>query len=57
MLAGENDVLSETAQQRLGRALDDFLASPAPERGVKTIVFSADAMRRTRAHLGLSGAE
>jgi lipid II isoglutaminyl synthase (glutamine-hydrolysing) len=41
----------------LGRALDDFLASPAPERGVKTIVFSADAMRRTRAHLGLSGAE
>ncbi len=41
----------------LGRALDDFLASPGPARGVKTIVFSADAMRRTRAHLGLSGAE
>jgi lipid II isoglutaminyl synthase (glutamine-hydrolysing) len=41
----------------LGRALDDFLAAPAPAVGVKTIVFSADAMRRTRAHLGLSGAE
>ncbi|HZW40681.1 MAG TPA: MurT ligase domain-containing protein [Agromyces sp.] len=41
----------------LGRALDDFLAAPAPALGVKTIVFSADAMRRTRAHLGLSGAE
>jgi len=41
----------------LGRALDDFLAAPAPARGVKTIVFSADAMRRTRAHLGLTGAE
>jgi len=41
----------------LGRALDDFLAAPAPAIGVKTIVFSADAMRRTRAHLGLSGAE
>ena len=41
----------------LGRALDDFLASPGPARGVKTIVFSADAMRRTRAHLGLTGAE
>ncbi|MFD4419913.1 Mur ligase family protein [Agromyces sp. NPDC058484] len=41
----------------LGRALDDFLAAPAPANGVKTIVFSADAMRRTRAHLGLTGAE
>ena len=41
----------------LGRALDDFLAAPPPSSGVKTIVFSADAMRRTRAHLGLSGAE
>jgi UDP-N-acetylmuramyl tripeptide synthase len=41
----------------LARALDDFLAAPAPTIGVKTIVFSADAMRRTRAHLGLSGAE
>lgn len=41
----------------LGRALDDFLAAPAPASGVKTIVFSADSMRRTRAHLGLTGAE
>jgi UDP-N-acetylmuramyl tripeptide synthase len=38
----------------LGRALDDFLALPEPERGVKTIIFSADSMRRTRAHLGLA---
>lgn len=41
----------------LERAIDDFLAAPAPEHGVKTIIFSADAMRRTRAHLGLTGAE
>ncbi|UOQ89299.1 MurT ligase domain-containing protein [Agromyces endophyticus] len=41
----------------LGRALDDFLAAPAPTSGVKTIVFSADSMRRTRAHLGLTGTE
>ncbi|MBT2498429.1 DUF1727 domain-containing protein [Agromyces sp. ISL-38] len=41
----------------LARALDDFLAAPAPKSGVKTIVFTADAMRRTRAHLGLTGAE
>lgn len=41
----------------LGTAVDDFLAMPAPASGVKTIVFTADAMRRTRAHLGLAGAE
>lgn len=41
----------------LARALDDFLAAPVPKSGVKTIVFTADAMRRTRAHLGLTGAE
>ena len=38
----------------LPRALDAFLALPKPERGVKTIVFTADAMRRTRSHLGLA---
>lgn len=41
----------------LARALDDFLAAPEPSTGVKTIVFTADSMRRTRAHLGLTGAE
>ncbi|MRX42538.1 Mur ligase family protein [Agromyces kandeliae] len=47
----------DRVEHDLGRALDDFLAGPAPTSGVKTIVFSADAMRRTRAHLGLTGAE
>jgi len=37
----------------LARALDDFFALPAPDHGVKTVIFSADSMRRTRAHLGL----
>ncbi|MET0725683.1 MAG: Mur ligase family protein [Leifsonia sp.] len=41
----------------LGRAIDDFLDAPVPEDGLKTIVFSADSMRRTRAHLGLTTAE
>ena len=34
-------------------ALDAFLQLPDPSSGVKTIIFSADGMRRTRAHLGL----
>jgi UDP-N-acetylmuramyl tripeptide synthase len=44
----------ERVEPDLGRALDDFLALPEPARGVKTIIFSADSMRRTRAHLGLA---
>ncbi|PWC04242.1 Mur ligase family protein [Agromyces badenianii] len=47
----------DRVEPELARALDDFLAMPAPATGVKTIVFTADAMRRTRAHLGLAGAE
>jgi len=37
----------------LGTALDAFLALPAPRKGIKTVVFTADSMRRTRTHLGL----
>ncbi|NQX10154.1 DUF1727 domain-containing protein [Microbacteriaceae bacterium VKM Ac-2855] len=44
----------DAVDEDLGRALDTFLALPAPERGRKTIVFSADSMRRTRAHLELT---
>lgn len=36
-------------------AVDAFLALPAPATGVKTMVFTADPMRRVRAHLGLTG--
>jgi lipid II isoglutaminyl synthase (glutamine-hydrolysing) len=44
----------ERVEPDLGRALDDFLALPDPAAGRKTIVFTADSMRRTRTHLGLA---
>jgi UDP-N-acetylmuramoylalanine-D-glutamate ligase len=44
----------ERIEPDLGVALDAFLALPAPVRGIKTIVFTADSMRRTRSHLGLT---
>ncbi len=37
----------------LATALDAFLALPEPQTGIKTVIFTADSMRRTRAHLGL----
>ncbi|HSP52998.1 MAG TPA: Mur ligase family protein [Cryobacterium sp.] len=48
-----DDVVVDRIEPDLGLALDDFLALPTPETGLKTIIFSADSMRRTRAHLGL----
>ena len=38
----------------LTAALDAFLALPTPQKGIKTVIFTADSMRRTRAHLGLT---
>ena len=41
----------------LEAAVEAFLALPAPSRGHKTVIFSADAMRRTRRMLGLTDPE
>ncbi|WP_350349963.1 Mur ligase family protein [Agromyces sp. G08B096] len=57
LMVAYDGVAVDRIEPDLGRAVDDFLAAPAPTSGVKTIVFSADAMRRTRAHLGLTGTE
>jgi len=35
-------------------AVDAFFALPEPTSGLKTIIFTADPMRRIRAHLGMS---
>ncbi|TFD80518.1 MurT ligase domain-containing protein [Cryobacterium psychrophilum] len=48
-----DDVRVDRIEPDVPTALDAFLALPAPEHGLKTIIFSADGMRRTRVHLGL----
>ncbi|MDJ0336785.1 MurT ligase domain-containing protein [Cryobacterium sp. PH31-O1] len=48
-----DNVAVERIEPDVPTALDAFLALPDPVSGVKTIIFSADGMRRTRAHLGL----
>lgn len=48
-----DDVQVDRIEPDVPTALDTFLALPDPASGVKTIIFSADGMRRTRAHLGL----
>lgn len=41
----------------LEEAIDEFLAQPAPTWGRRTVIFSADAMRRIRRHLGFTDPE
>ena len=41
----------------LEQALETFIALPKPDRGIKTVIFSADAMRRTRRILGFTDPE
>jgi UDP-N-acetylmuramyl tripeptide synthase len=48
-----DDVTVDRIELDLGTALDEFLTLPDPQIGLKTIIFSADSMRRTRDHLGL----
>ena len=48
------DVVVDRIEPDLARAIDDFLALPEPRHGVKTIIFTAEAMRRTRTHLALA---
>lgn len=47
-------VAIDRVEPDLATALDQFLELPTPETGRKTVVFTADAMRRTRSHLGLT---
>ena len=46
-----------TVEEDLETALSKFFALPAPSRGLKTVIFSADAMRRTRRILGFTDPE
>ncbi|MFM6974036.1 MAG: Mur ligase family protein [Agromyces sp.] len=53
MLAYDGVEISEV-EPNLEHAIDRWLALPTPPSGVKTIVFTADSMRRTRRYLGLT---
>jgi len=52
-----NEVPVGRTTDNLEDGLEYFLAMPKPSRGVKTVIFSADAMRRVRRTLGFSGPE
>jgi UDP-N-acetylmuramyl tripeptide synthase len=47
----------EKIEPDLEKAIDDFFGMPAPKTGRRTVIFSADAMRRTRRYLGFTDPE
>jgi UDP-N-acetylmuramyl tripeptide synthase len=44
----------DNVEPDLFAAFDAFMALPEPRNGIRTVVFSADAMRRLRRHLGFT---
>lgn len=55
LMLAYDGVSIDAVESNLEHALDAFFALPIPPSGVKTIVFTADSMRRTRQYLGLGG--
>lgn len=52
-----DDIPMEVIEEDLEKALEVFFSLPAPSSGHKTVIFSADAMRRTRRILGFNDPE
>jgi UDP-N-acetylmuramyl pentapeptide synthase len=52
-----NDVAFDSVEPDYFKAIDSFFALPKPNSGVKTILYSADAMRRLRRYKGFTDPE
>ena len=57
LLLAYNEIMVGKVCPQLDDALETFFALPKPKRGMKTVIFSADAMRRTRRALGFTDPE
>ena len=52
-----DNIPMDDIEEDLQAALDKFFALPAPSNSIRTVIFSADAMRRTRRMLGFTDPE
>jgi len=57
LLLAYNEIPVGSVQPDYFQAIEDFLALPKPSKGMKTVIYSADAMRRLRRHLGFTDPE
>ena len=54
---GYNGVEISKVEPDYFKAISDFLSLPKPKSGTKTVIYSADAMRRLRRHMGFTDPE
>jgi UDP-N-acetylmuramyl tripeptide synthase len=52
-----NDVAIDLIEPDFHDAIDNFFALPFPAQGMKTVIYSADAMRRLRRYMGFTDPE
>jgi len=52
-----NGVTVDKVEPDYFKAIDDFLSLPRPQSGIKTVLYSADAMRRLRRYKGFTDPE
>jgi hypothetical protein len=57
LLLAYNEIPVDSVEPDYFKAIEDFLALPKPSKGMKTVIYSADAMRRLRRHLGFTDPE
>jgi UDP-N-acetylmuramyl tripeptide synthase len=57
LLLAYNEIPVERVEADYFKAIEDFLELPKPVSGIKTVIYSADAMRRLRRHLGFTDPE
>jgi len=57
LLLAYNEIPVERVEADYFKAIEDFLELPKPIFGIKTVIYSADAMRRLRRHLGFTDPE
>jgi UDP-N-acetylmuramyl tripeptide synthase len=57
LMLSYNNIPIEVIEPDYFKAIDDFLALPQPKHGRKTVLYSADAMRRLRRYKGFTDPE
>ena len=57
LLLSYNEIPVDAIEADYFTAIDNFFALPKPANGIKTVIYSADAMRRLRRYLGFTDPE
>jgi len=57
LMLAYNEIPVDSVEPDYFKAIEDFLALPKPSKGMKTVIYSADAMRRLIRHLGFTDPE